>query len=293
MFSKKDLMNLESIVMLYAVKKHAGKIHAARRLSTSIDTLNKYLERLEGDLGTKLISINDRRCSLTVNGEKVAEVAEQIIGCLHKAYAVVSMEAEVKGEVRVAYDRNVRCNMYAKNLSKFLDTYPDISMVIDTFDMVPDLSDISYDLCLTYDIPKGDDLTIILARNVSCGFFASSAYLKTHHYPQNIDDLLDNHRLVLRNSWKINGTIKHLLQKAQKPPCISNSSFVVNDIIVNGGGVGIMPLSFTKDGLGLVCLDNIKCDAMLTVYLLSHKSVKDIPKVRVVLEYYKNLLQNL
>lgn len=294
MFNKKDLMNLESIIMLYAVKKNAGKLNAARNLNTSIDTLNKYLENLERELGTKLIAVNDRRCSLTANGEKMVEIAEQIKSCLKKAYAVVPIEKEIRGEVKVAYDRSVRSNMYAKNLDKFLAEYPDISMLIDTFDIVPDMSDISYDICLSYEIPKGDDLVVVLAKDVNCGFFASSEYLQKHSFPQNMEELLKQHRLVLkRNCWKKLEDAKNLLQNAKKAVCLSNSSFVVNDIIVNGGGIGIMPLSFTKDELGLVCLDNIKCNAKLTVYLLSHKSVKDIPRVRVALEYYKKVLHSM
>ena len=71
MLSKKDLLNLEGLFMLYAVKISDGKVMAAKNMNTSIDTLNKYLEILEHEMGSSLISVNDRRCSLTHYGEKV------------------------------------------------------------------------------------------------------------------------------------------------------------------------------------------------------------------------------
>ena len=43
MFGKKDLTNIEGIMMLYAVKTYASKRHAARYLNVSLDTLDKYI----------------------------------------------------------------------------------------------------------------------------------------------------------------------------------------------------------------------------------------------------------
>ena len=54
-----------------------------------------------------------------------------------------------------------------------------------------------------------------------------------------------------------------------------------------------MPMTFAKDNLGLVCLDNIKTDVKMTLYLLAHRAVKDIPRVRVVIDYYKSLIDRL
>lgn len=294
MFSKKDLMNLESVIMLYAVKKNEGKRMAAKDLNTSIDTLNKYLENLESELGTKLISVNDRRCSLTSNGEKVVEIVGQLKSCLQKVYNVASVEKDVKGEVRIAYDINTRNNFSVRNVQHLCNKYPAISFLIETFDDVPDMHSMDYDICLSNDIPKGEDIVVVASRDIPCGYFASSHYLKVHPYPQSFDDLLENHRLVLRKDcWKWFADGKKLLQKAQKGTFLSDSVFVVNEVIMTGGGVGIMPLFFAGEGQNLVCLDNIPCESSLTLYLVSHRSVKDIPKIRTVLEYYKDILQNL
>ena len=56
MFSKRDIMNMEGIMVLQAIKDNAGKRNAAKRLNTSVDTLNKYLMNLEAELGVTLVS---------------------------------------------------------------------------------------------------------------------------------------------------------------------------------------------------------------------------------------------
>ena len=131
MFSKKDLMNMEGIMMLHAIKKSSGKRNAAKFLNTSIDTLNKYVNNLESELGVKLVASDEKGCTLTPKGEKVVAIADVLKQHLQQAYAIVPSETNVKGEVRIAYERDARSNMYVC-LEELLEQSPDLSLFIDT-----------------------------------------------------------------------------------------------------------------------------------------------------------------
>ncbi len=293
MFTKRDLMNMEGIMMLHAIKKSAGKRNAAKFLNTSVETLNKYLNNLEHELGVKLVSSYERGCILTEKGEAVVEIADIIKQNLQQAYAVVPLEDDVRGEVRIAYERDARSNMFVC-LAEVLEQYPDITLYIDTVDTVPDMTKMAYDICMCYSVPRGDDLVVVYSRKVSFGFFASSDYLAKHSYPKDKYDLLQNHRLLVKNSgWWQTPEGKKMIQMAKKGICFSNSTFVINDLAISGSGVAIMPMNFIRGGHGMVCLDNIVCDVDATIYLVSHRTVKDISKVRVVLDYYKKMLEKL
>ncbi len=293
MFSKKDLMNMEGIMMLHAIKKSSGKRNAAKFLNTSIDTLNKYLNNLESELGVKLVASDEKGCTLTEKGEKVVEIADIIKQNLQQAYAIVPTETDVKGEVRIAYERDARSNMYVC-LGELLEQSPSLSLYIDTFDKAPDMNKMAYDVCISYSVPRGDDLVVVYSRKIKFGFFASSEYLAKHSYPQDREDLLKNHRLLIKNEgWWQTPEAKKMLQKAQKGICFSNSTFVVNDLAISGSGVAVMPMNFIRGGHGMVCLDNIPCNIEATLYLITHRSIKDIPKIRTVLNYYKKMLEKL
>lgn len=294
MFSKKDFTNVEGIMMLHAVKMHSSKRNASKYLNVSLDTLDKYIGILEEELGAKLVTANGRGCQLTVHGEKVVKETEPIKSCIQSIYAVTSTESDAKGEVLIAYDQSVRWNLYARNVRKLFLDYPNITLNVDTFNGTPDMSNVQYDISLSYEIPKGEDLVIIRSKEIPCKFFAASEYLQKNPYPQNIDELLRDHRLIVKKGSLESGKAEsRLLQKALHGVCLTNSAFVVNDLVVHGGGVGIMPVYFANSGQGLVCLDNLECDVMVTMYLISHKTRKDIPKVRAVLDYYKNMMQSL
>lgn len=203
MFSKRDLMNMEGIMVLQAIKDNAGKRNAAKRLNTSVDTLNKYLMNLEAELGVPLVASDERGCTLTEFGEKVLEVTVDIKRSLQQAYSVVDTARTVKGEVRIAYDNNLRCNLYNKTLGEALAKYPDMSVHVDMLNMVPDLSHLSYDIYLGYDIPKGKDLVVLASKEVECGYFASFDYIQQNSFPKDIDDLAKNHRLIFKHGeWK-------------------------------------------------------------------------------------------
>lgn len=294
MLSKKDWTTLGSMMMLQTVKESGGKLKAAKNWNISIDTLNKYLDGLEKDLGLKLLSITDRKCSLTFHGDKIVDIVDQVKSLLEKTKELSEVNKSAKGEVKVVYGRNVRTNVYTKGVDKFFAKYKDIALKVDVFDEIPDMNLMAYDICLCYDqLPKGDDLVVLMQKDVPCGYFASSEYLKHNPYPQSLKDLFENHRLVLRRNDRYQTRIESALKHVSREPFVSNSSFVVNDVIIGGGGVGVMPMTFAKDNLGLVCLDNIKTDMKMTLYLLAHRSVKDIPRVRVVIDYYKSLIDRL
>ena len=288
MFSKKDLINLEGLFMLYAVKTSDGKVMAAKNMSTSIDTLNKYLEILERELGMRLISVADRRCVLTGNGEKVFVIAEQIIDCLRKAYDLRNNENAVKGEVRIACDRTVKYNFCQCELEHFLDQYTDISLSIDTYDSITEFESRNYDLGLSYDQPKNDNLIMLFTKDIPCGFFASCDYLVKHSPPADLDELLQNHRLVLKRDWlAILKSAFERLNRDCRGVCLSNSTLIVSEIVKNGGGIGVLPLSANSNEKGLVCLSNIQCPLTSKAYLFTRKERTDIPRIRAVIDYYK------
>ena len=98
---------------------------------------------------------------------------------LEKTKELSEVNKSAKGEVKVVYGRNVRTNVYTKDIDKFFAKYKDIALKVDVFDEIPDMNSMAYDICLCYDrLLKGDDLVILAQKDVPCGYFASSEYLK-------------------------------------------------------------------------------------------------------------------
>lgn len=290
--NKKDLNNLEGIFMLAAINNFSGKRKASEALGTSIDTINKYVDNLESSLGLKLMFSNDRGSQLTVDGHRVLEEFPKLKEALNNVYGMSIKHGEVKGEVRLAMNLGVRSSIISNKFGAFFDMYPELSVRTVLSDSDPDMRDNSYDMGICYHIPQSGDLVVICSKEIKCGYFASATYLEKFGYPRNLEDMLENHRILAKSGTS--GVLKQwkdLMKKAKHLVYSSNSMFDLNDSIRNGVGIGIMPLYFAEEGI--VCLDNIKCETDLHFHLIVHKDTKDVPKNRVVIDFYKDILEKM
>ena len=78
MINKKDVSMIESLLFLQAINQCSGKRKASETLATSIDTINKYIEYLEDELGVTLISTNGRGSSLTNVAQRIVSKVDSI-----------------------------------------------------------------------------------------------------------------------------------------------------------------------------------------------------------------------
>ena len=123
-------------------------------------------------------------------------------------------------------------------------------------------------------------------------FFASSKYLSEHGYPADFDDMLENHWIVSKGSVQTYmKSWKEVIKRAKHIRYDSNSASAAIDMVRNGAGIAVMPMRFKDEGL--VCLDNFKSDNEITVYLVAKKKSKDNPRVRAVIDYYKQSLSRM
>ncbi len=292
MITKKDLNNLEGLFLLTAVAQTSGKRQAAQALNTSVDTINKYLSDFENEMGTKLLNTNSRGSSLTPSGKKMLEQAHKIKMILEDIYSERPSKTEIKGQVRVGIMLGICSTLLAGGLSDFFDKHPDLTIVSVTNNENLNSNDVSYEVGLAFDKPTRNDSVVLYTKELKFGFFASPEYLSRYGYPVDFEDMLNNFRLIVKVDN--NGAphrFKDLFNRAKHISYASNTSFAINEVIRYGGGIGVLPLHFKDQGF--VCLDNIPCDISMTIYLFSTTALKDVPRVRTVINYYKDLLDKL
>lgn len=292
MITKRDLQNLEGLFLLSAIDYHSGKRKASQALNTSVDTINKYIDNLEDELGMKLLVNNGRGSTLTNEGRRIVADARKMRTILDNIYSLKHDTTEIKGDVRVYMSVGVNSSIIPQGIGEFFDQYPGLRIVSTSDTEKPQINVSDYDIVLTYDDVDSNDLSLVYARDVESGFFASSEYLSKHTYPLDLEDMLKNHRIITKLSPTLQVKNSKELYKRATHICYSaNNTFAMIEVIKNHAGIGVMPLRFKDEGL--VCLDNIPCDCPLKFKLLVNRDTKDIPKVRTVLNYFKGLMQKM
>lgn len=289
---KKNFMSLQALLILAEIDKCGGQNKAAENLGISLDTIKKYIEALENELGYELLISNRHGTSLTMRCKNLIKHANMIENIFNNIYNIETSDKNLKGDVLVSMPLSVSTNLFPENIDKFFEQYPDINLITRAYIDNSDFSTMDADIGMTFLPPNNNNTVILYQKKVECGYFASPQYLAKHGYPKNFKDMLENHWLISRiqlhnflNEWKdITQTAKHIRY-------VTNSTFAATEIVRNSGGIAILPLRFNKEGL--VCLDNFKCENSPTVYLVASKKTKDIPRVRAVIDFYKGLLENM
>lgn len=290
----KDINLLQAICYLQIIEKYAGKKQAAQRFGVSIDTLNKYIDNLEQELGYKVLSSNVRGSFLTPRGKELLKKSAIIESVLDDVKSNAEEGKEIAGEVRVAISSIAASALFSKDLVSFQEQYPQIKLLHlirneDGQNAVP-FSDV--DIALSLSLPTDSDSVVICSKKVEFGFFAAPQYISKYGCPQNMEDLIANHQIVNKIGYEkyIEGWAD-VLKKAKSNNFATNVSYYMYEVLKNGLGIGIMPLRFKQEGM--FYLEHLPCESNISLHLITHLGCKDIPKNRAVLNYYKDLLQEL
>ena len=296
MITKRDINNIESMLFLLAVTQHTNKRRASEALSTSVDTINKYIDNLEHDLNLKLLYSDSRGTNLTESGEKILESAKQIKDIVRGIYSA-NVEnkktlKEYSGQVRVAMNIGVNANLRPEAAKNFFDKYPNISIVSTVMSDKPKLDNMAYDITITDSRPTSPNVSVMREISVGCGFFASPEYIREHGQPLDFKDMLRNHRiLTTANSAHYIKGWKDALKRANFVSFNTTSFESLVNLVNSGLGIAVLPLFYQKEGL--VCLKNIPCESSLKFYLSAHNNIKDIPRVRTVIDFYAAMLDKI
>ena len=291
MIGKRELSILESILYLRAVEQCEGKRKAAEILGTSVDTINKYIENLEKELDVKLISSSGRGSALTVLGKAIVERTNPIKEIIDNVQNIKLESKEIKGEVRTFMALGYASYMVPQDLSSLFDIFPGLTInsVTATDTSTLDVKDI--DIALTFEEIDDPNIVCITEKKIYCGFFASSQYLAHKGYPIDLDDLIQNHRLISKHDNYLEKTIGTERFKSAQICFRSNNTLALINALENSTGIGLMPLSFALHGL--VCLDNIICPYPVTYHIYANKHTKDLPRVRTLINFYKDVIDKM
>ena len=290
----KDINLLQAICYLKIIEKYSGKKQAAQKFGVSIDTLNKYIDNLEQELGYKVLSSNVRGSFLTPRGKELLKKSALIESILDDVKSNAEDSKEIAGEVRVAISSVAASALFSRDLVSFHEQYPQIKLLhlIRNEDEQKTISFSDVDIALSLSLPTDSDSVLICSKKIEFGFFAAPQYISKYGCPQNMEDLISHHQIINKIGYEkyIEGW-EDVLKKAKSNNFATNVSYYMYEVLKNGLGIGIMPLRFKQEGM--FHLEHLPCQSNISLHLITHQGSKDIPKNRAVLNYYKDLLQEL
>jgi DNA-binding transcriptional LysR family regulator len=193
-----DRLPTAAAMLLFAeVIESGGMSEAARRLGVSKASVSRQLAALEQRLGAQLLRRTTRRMSLTEIGElfyarcqrvaEEAEAAERSVG---------AMQAEPRGEIRLAAPMSFGHLEIAPRLPAFLARHPKVRIHLDLTDRKVDLVREKFDLSVrvSAQLPESSYVQRKLCA-IHIAVCAAPAYLARHGAPRRPEQLRDHNCL--------------------------------------------------------------------------------------------------
>jgi DNA-binding transcriptional LysR family regulator len=262
---------------------------AARRLGLSKASVSREVARLERRLGAQLLRRTTRSMSLTEIGEtfysgcqRVAEEAEQA------ERSVGALQAEPRGEIRLAASTSFGQIQIAPRLPAFLARYPKVRVRMDLRDQMVDLVSEKLDLAVRIS-GRLADATLVQRRLCPIRFVvcAAPSYLKKRGVPREPRELERHNCLgVGASPWRpMLPGVRAL--RLQGDLYVDNGD-ALRRIACLGHGVVCLPTYLVGEDLAAgrlvrILPDTLELEASLfAIYPQSHHPS---PKVRALIDY--------
>jgi len=191
--------SLTDIAVFIQVVDSGSFTAAAERLSLSKSVVSKYVTRLEGRLGARLLNRTTRRLSLTEVGRSFYERSRRGLQEIEDAEAEVSrLQGEPRGTLRLNTPMSFGILHIAPALPEFLRHYPEVSVDMNLDDRKVDVIEEGFDLSVRIsDLP---DSSLVARRLARCrhAVVAAPAYLEQHGTPTTPDELRRHNIITYR-----------------------------------------------------------------------------------------------
>jgi DNA-binding transcriptional LysR family regulator len=191
------------LVFTHAVK--GGSLSAAgRELGLSLAVASKRLQRLEEQLGVRLLNRSTRQLSLTDEGAEYYNYCVRILAELEEGEELVTRgRKEPKGNLKVTVPAAFGRLHVAPLVPAFLARYPAIKLTLHLTDSLVDIIDQGYDLAVRIGELKDSSLvakSIGMDRRV---VVATPSYLAQHGTPHTPRDLTGHNALLFagKDHW--------------------------------------------------------------------------------------------
>jgi DNA-binding transcriptional LysR family regulator len=263
---------------------------SAIELNASANYLRKRILQLEDAYKTTLMTRHIDGIRLTPEGALVLEAAKRMeeasfgLDCaLNQATPALS------GEVRIAVTEGLGTFWLAPRLVEFQRAYPSLLVDLKCEMRSADVMRLEADLAVQLENPDQPDLKRMKIGRLHIMPFVSPSYVEVYGMPTSLEDIRQNHRIVLQDAEQTKAKEMYDRYSAGREQIgfvamRNNVSTAHLWSIAKGAGVGWLPTYVPALGDPLIPLDiNVQFD--LDIWLAYHPDAKKIARVKHVIDW--------
>ena len=239
--------SLTDIAVFVQVVDSGSFTSAAQRLDISKSVVSKYITRLEGHLGARLLNRTTRRLSLTEVGRVFYERSRKGLIDIQEAQLEVSrLQSEPRGLLRINTPMSFGILHIAPALPEFTAQYPEVTVDMNLDDRKVDVIEEGFDISVRIsDLP---DSSLVARRIAPCrhAIVAAPSYIEQRGEPSSPDDLRDHNIITYRYQesaqlWHFRTPDNKTTSAAVSSTVTMNNSLAIRSALLEGAGIARIP----------------------------------------------------
>jgi DNA-binding transcriptional LysR family regulator len=198
--------NWDSVRIFLEVARIGSFRAAADELNASANFLRKRILALESAYNTTLMTRHVDGVRLTPEGTKVLEAAQRMEeASFGLDRALCRTTPALSGEVRFAITEGLGTFWVAPRLIEFQRVYPGLLVDLKCEMRSADVLRLEADVAVQLEQPDKPDLKRVKIGRLHIVPFVSQSYVEIYGLPKNVDDLRQNHRIVIQDAEQTKG----------------------------------------------------------------------------------------
>jgi len=192
------MQDLRTLAIFVKVAERRSFVRAAADLGITQSGVSNAINRLEDQLGVRLLARTTRRVSLTDDGTAFFERCRQSLADLEEAVLVLK-ETRLKPTGRLRIDMPVSFGRLkvVPLLGPFQAQYPDLKLVVSFTDRYVDLIEEGIDVSVRFGVLQDSSLMARRLTQTQFRVVGAPSYLAKHGRPKTPDDLAEHNCLAL------------------------------------------------------------------------------------------------
>ncbi len=244
---------LDDIALFVEVVNRGSLAAGAKQVKLPAATVTRRIQRLEAQLGVKLMHRSARKLVLTHDGEVYFQTYAELVQQFNQAQQVLSQEnQQLAGKVKVLAPVNISHGILRTMWVSFTNEYPDIQLDLELSNHQMDLIETQADLAIR--IGKQPDSSFYQRRlgELETVLIATPSYLKAHGEPSHPSELVE-HNLIgisMRKKWVLHNYVNSQ-NFTLYPQCRAqiNDPVFVKYFVLDSQGIALVPLTEVKNEL--------------------------------------------
>ena len=247
-------ISADDYILFATIADQESLVRAAEHLGMPKATVSRRLTNLEETLGQRLLLRTTRRLTLTEFGQEFLDHCRRVAEEVATAQDFVhSHDMQPHGRLRISMPEDYAKQNLSRALATFIEAYPEIHLDLDLSSRLVDLIGERFDLAIRMGALEND--STLVARKIDeqhLGLYASPIYLGLHPAPKHPDELLQHTSLRMLSDrgqlipWKLSRG-KSSWEGVPQGRLALNSIGVIQQLLLDGAGIGALPDRFAQD----------------------------------------------